>query len=334
VARALVLERPAPAEAGPLRLAERSPGQPGRGELLLRVEACAVCRTDLQLCEGDLAPRTLPVVPGHQAVGRVEEVGAGVEGWTVGQRAGVGWLASTCGQCSACTTGRENLCPEARFTGWDVDGGFAETMIARADFAFHLPEDADPAALAPLLCGGVIGHRSLRLSGVAPGGRLGLFGFGASALQVIQVAGHWGCEVFVVSRSVRELDRALALGAAWAGGYDEAVPVPLDAAITFAPVGDVVVAALRALAPGGTVTINAIHLDRIREFDYGLLWLERGLRSVANSTRQDAREYLESAREIPVRTVVETHPLEDGNAALRRLASGAVEGAAVLVRGS
>jgi propanol-preferring alcohol dehydrogenase len=297
------------------------------------VHDCAVCRTDLQICEGDVVARRLPVVPGHQAVGRVEAVGAGVDGWHVGDRAGIGWLAWTCGDCAACRSGRENLCPDARFTGWDVDGGYAEHAVVDADFAFHLASTLPDEHVAPLLCGGVIGYRALKLSDIQPGGRLGLYGFGASALQAIQVARHWGCQVYVVTRSDRERRRGLDLGAAWAGGYDDAVPVALDAAVTFAPVGSVVIAALRALAPGGTVAINAIHLDRIPEFDYDLLWLERGLRSVANYTRQDAREYLELARTIPIRTEIETHPLADGNAALQRLKRGDVSGAAVLRTG-
>jgi propanol-preferring alcohol dehydrogenase len=328
--RAMVLEEPAPAEDGPLRLHSRGPLVPGPGELLLRVHACAVCRTDLQICEGDLAARRLPIVPGHQAVGRVEAVGSGVHDWSPGERAGVGWLASSCGHCRACTSGHENLCPEARFTGWDVDGGDAEEMIVRADYAFRLPSALDDEAAAPLLCGGVIGYRALKVSGIVPGGRLGLFGFGASALQAIQVARHWDCAVYVVTRSQAEQERARRLDAAWVGGYDETLSVALDAAVTFAPAGAVVIAALRALAPGGTVAINAIHLDGIPAFDYDLLWLERGLRSVANSTRQDAREYLALAEAIPIRTEIETHALEDANVALRRLKHGEVAGAAVL----
>ena len=331
--RALVLERPAPAEESPLTAGTRPVPTPGPGQLLLRVSDCAVCRTDLQVCEGDVVARRLPIVPGHQAVGRVEALGADVEGWSVGDRAGIGWLAWTCGGCTACRGGHENLCPDARFTGWDVDGGYAEHAIVEADFALRLPSALPDEHAAPLLCGGVIGYRALKLSGIQPGGRLGLYGFGASALQAIQVARHWGCRVYVVTRSERERRRGLDLGAAWAGGYDDAVPVALDAAVTFAPVGSAVIAALRALAPGGTVAINAIHLDRIPEFDYDLLWLERGLRSVANYTRQDAREYLDLARAIPIRTEIETHLLEDANAALVRLKSGEVEGAAVLATG-
>jgi propanol-preferring alcohol dehydrogenase len=329
--RALVLEAPAAASAGPLRLRDREPPEPGPGELVIEVAACAVCRTDLQICEGDLAARRLPVVPGHQAVGTVAAVGDGVEGWQRGERAGIAWLGGWCGRCRHCLAGRENLCEQAEFTGWTRDGGFAEQVRVRAQAALRLPAGFDDLAAAPLLCGGVIGYRSLRISGIRPGGRLGLYGFGASALCAIQVARHWGCEVFVCTRSAAERARALELGAAWAGGYDELPPAPLDAAITFAPSGDVVVEALRAVDRGGTVAINAIHLDRVPEFPYELLWLERSLRSVANFTRRDAEELLALAAEIPIRTTVEPHPLADGNRALERLARGEVEGAAVLV---
>ena len=328
---ALVLTAPARAEVRPLKLTELAEPVAGPGELLLRVGACAVCRTDLQLCEGDLAARTLPIVPGHQAVGRVEAVGACVDGWTSGDRAAVMWLASSCGDCRMCRSGRENLCAAARFTGWDVDGGFAERIVVRADFALRPPDGFDDADAAPLLCGGIIGYRSLRVAGVLPGSRLGLYGFGASARLALQVATHWSCEVFVCTRSQREQEAARALGAVWSGGYDETPPVPLEAAITFAPVGDVVVAALRALERGGTVAVNAIHLDRIPEFAYEHLWWERSLRSVANVTREDARAFLSLASEIPITTSVELHPLADGNKALQRIARGEVPGAAVLV---
>lgn len=328
--RAAVLRSPARIGAEPLELAELPDSRPGPGEILLRVSACGVCRTDLQLAEGDIAARRLPIVPGHQAVGTIVAMGAGVEGWNAGDRAGVAWLASTCGECRHCLGGRENLCEAARFTGWDRDGGYAEQMVARADFAFPLPDNFDDLAAAPLLCGGVIGYRSLKVSGIAPGGRLGLYGFGASASLALQVARHWGCEVFVATRSAREQARARALGAAWAGGYDERPPVPLDAAITFAPAGDVVVRALEAVDRGGTVAINAIHLDRVPEFSYDLLWLERSIRSVANFTRMDAREFLELAASIPIRTSVEAFGLDEANLALERLANGQISGAAVL----
>jgi propanol-preferring alcohol dehydrogenase len=325
------LERPAAAAAGPLVLRGLADPLPGPGELLIRVTACGVCRTDLQLAEGELPPRLLPITPGHQAVGVVESLGEGATGWATGDRAGVAWLASTCGACAHCRAGRENLCVAATFTGWDRDGGFSTHLVARADFAHRLPAAFPDLAAAPLLCGGVIGYRSLRVCGIQPGQRLGLYGFGASALCAIQVATYWGCEVFVCTRSEREQQRARDLGAAWAGGYDDTPPVPLDAAVTFAPAGDVVVAALKALDRGGTVAVNAIHLDRVPEFSYDYLWWERSIRSVANFTRQDAREFLDLASVIPVRTSVEAHALRDANVALGRLASGQVSGAAVLV---
>jgi propanol-preferring alcohol dehydrogenase len=329
--RALVLDKPAPASTAPLQLLERDRPEPVAGDLLLRVAACGVCRTDLQLAEGDLEAHRLPIVLGHQIVGRVEALGPGVADWNVGDRAGVTWLAGACGRCPRCRESRENLCEFATFTGWDRDGGYAEFTTARADVAVRLPDTIDDLAAAPLLCGGVIGYRSLRISGIEPGGRLGLFGFGASARLAIQVATHWGCSVFVCTRSETDQRRALELGAVWAGGYDDAPPKPLDAAITFAPVGDVVIAALRTLDRGGTVAINAIHLDRIPEFSYDLLWWERCVRSVANVTRRDAREFIELAASIPIRADIELHPLADGNIALQRVAEGSVHGAAVLV---
>jgi propanol-preferring alcohol dehydrogenase len=330
--RALVLEHPAPLAAGePVRLREVPEPEPGAGELLIRVGACAVCRTDLQLVEGDLPAHRLPIIPGHQVVGRVESLGEGVRGWSVGERAAVGWLAATCGTCRACRGGRENLCASARFTAWDRDGGFAERIVVGADVALRVPDGFDDPAAAPLLCGGVIGYRSLLVSGIQPGGRLGLYGFGASARLAIQVAHYWGCEVHVAARSAGERARALAAGAASVGGYHDPPPVPLDAAVTFAPSGVVVVAALRALDRGGTVAINAIHLDGIPAFDYERLWWERSLRSVANYTRDDARSFLDLAATIPVRTETELFPLRDGVVALRRLAAGTLDGTAVLV---
>jgi propanol-preferring alcohol dehydrogenase len=319
---------------GPLRLVQRDEPVPGGGELLLRLTACAVCRTDLQLATGDLTPRRLPIVPGHQAVGRVAAVGAGVTGWSIGDRAGVYWLFGTDGTCRFCRSGRENLCESAAFTGWDRDGGFAEATVARADVAVRIPDGFADLDAAPLLCGGVIGFRALHVSGIQPGGRLGLYGFGASALLCIQVARHWGCEVHVRARSETERQRALDLGAASVGGYDDPPPHPLDAAITTAPAGDVVVAALRAVDRGGVVAVNAIHLDRVPEFSYDWLWWERQLRSVANVTRRDAAEFMELAASIPIRTAVDVFPLEAGNEALRALAAGTIHGAAVLTMAS
>jgi propanol-preferring alcohol dehydrogenase len=294
----------------------------GPGEVIVEVAACGVCRTDLQIVSGDIAMRKRPVIPGHQVVGRI----AGT-----GERVGLAWLAGACGRCRQCRAGQENLCELADFRGWTVDGGYAERVAARRDFTFPLPDGMSDIEAAPLLCAGIIGYRSLRLSGIEPGGRLGLFGFGSSAHLAIQVARHWGCEVLVFSRSPAEHDLARELGAAWVGGYDDPPPDPLDAAVTFAPAGAVVVAALRALAPGATVAINAIHLDGIPAFDYDLLWRERMLRSVANFTRADATAFLELAAEIPVRAQTQTFPLAEAPEALARLAAGEVQGSAVLV---
>lgn len=326
-----MLEHPAPAQRHPLVMRERPDPEPGEGEVVVELRACGVCRTDLQIAEGDLTARRLPIIPGHQAVGSVVALGPGASGWTVGDRVGAYWLASTCGRCRFCLADRENLCLRAEFNGWDRDGGYAERMVARAEYLVSLPPGLDDVSAAPLLCGGVIGYRALRVSGISPGGRLGLYGFGASAICAIQVAAHWGCEIAVCTRSETERVRARELGASWVGGYDERPPWPLDAAVTFAPVGDVVVSALRALDRGGTVAVNAIHLDRIPEFAYEPLWMERGIRSVANVTRADAAEFMELAGRIPVRTTFEEHPLQDANLALERVASGEVRGSAVLV---
>ncbi len=300
----------------------------------LRVTACGVCRTDLQLCEGDLAARRLPIVPGHQVTGTVAAVGDGVDGWAPGDRAGITWLAGTDGTCRFCRTGRENLCEAATFTGWDRDGGYADAVVARADVLVRLPASYPDLAAAPLLCGGVIGYRSLRVAGLGPdsaGARLGLYGFGASARLALQVARAWGVDAFVATRSASERSRALELGASWAGGLDDKPPVALDAAVTFAPVGSVVAAALRALDRGGVVAINAIHLDGLPAMPYEDLWWERSIRSVANVTRQDAAEFLELADRVGIATDVETYALADANLALARLAAGEVRGTAVLV---
>jgi alcohol dehydrogenase, propanol-preferring len=330
----LELPRQAPLAEGPLRPVQREEPAPGPGELLLRLTACAVCRTDLQLATGDLAARRLPIVPGHQAVGRVAAIGEGVTGWSAGDRAGAYWLFGTDGTCRFCRSGRENLCESAEFTGWDRDGGFAEAMLARADVAVRIPDGFADLDAAPLLCGGVIGYRALRVSGIEPGGRLGLYGFGASASLCIQVARHWGCEVHVRARSETERQRALELGAVSVGGYDDPPPHPLDAAITTAPVGDVVMAALRAVDRGGIVAVNAIHLDRVPEFPYDWLWWERQLRSVANVTRRDAAEFMGLAASIPIKTAAQLFPLEAANEALQALDAGAIRGAAVLTMGS
>lgn len=329
--RAARLDRPGALPAAPLELVEVPAPVPGPGEVLVEVAACGVCRTDLQLCTGDLPAHQLPVVPGHQVVGRVVALGSGVTTPGLGDRVGITWLAGTCGRCRFCTRGDENLCGSATFTGWDRDGGFAELVTARADFVHRLPAGPADADLAPLLCAGVIGYRSLGVCGVRPGQRLGLFGFGASASIVIQVAVHREIEVFVCTRSERERSVARELGAAWAGDFDEAPPRQLDAAITTAPVGDAIVYALRSLDRGGVVAVNAIHLDRVPEFPYELLWWERQVRSVANVTRADAREFLELAAEIPIVTRHEDRPLSDATAALDDLAAGSVDGSVVLI---
>jgi propanol-preferring alcohol dehydrogenase len=328
--RALELAACGPIAGAPLRPVERPTPRPGSGQLVVRIAACAICRTDLQVVEGDLPRKRDRVIPGHQGVGRVTAVGSGVAGWSVGDRVGIGWLAATCGSCRWCTSGHENLCAAARFTGWDVDGAFATETAVDAEHAIRLPDGLTDDASAPLLCGGVIGYRALRLSGIRPGGRIGLYGFGASASLAIQIARYWGCEVHVRTRSPHDRGRALALGATTVAGYDSPPPPELDAAVTFAPSGDVVIAALRATARGGTVAINAIHLDGIPAFSYDALWWERGLRSVANYTRDDVDAFLALAATIPIHTDVEVFPLADANAALRRLARGDLEATGVL----
>ena len=327
--KAMVLFRP----GEPLRLTERPLPSPGRGEVRLRVLACGVCRTDLHVVDGELPDLGRPVVPGHQIVGVVEVLGPGVERLAAGQRVGVPWLGWTCGTCRFCASGRENLCGEARFTGYQLDGGFAEQAVADARYCFPVPKGYPDAQAAPLLCAGFIGYRSLRMAGDA--GRLGLYGFGAAAHIVIQVARHEGRRVFAF---VRPGDRearafALSLGAEWAGDSGETPPEPLDAAILFAPAGELVPAALRAVERGGTVVCAGIHMSDIPSFPYRILWEERVVRSVANLTRRDGEEFLALAPTVPVRTEVEAFPLNAANEALDRLRAGRVRGAAVLVVG-
>jgi propanol-preferring alcohol dehydrogenase len=315
----------------PLRLdrdaAER---EPGPGEALVAVHACGVCRTDLHISDGELDLPRLPLVPGHQVVGTVLATGDGAE-LARGARVGIPWLGWTCGECRYCTTGRENLCVRARFTGLDVDGGYATRAVADARYCFALPEGYGDLDAAPLLCAGLIGHRALRMCGDAE--RLGLYGFGASAHIVAQVARHQGRRVFAFTRADDEQAQSLALelGAEWAGDSLGPAPEELDAAIVFAPVGALVPAALRATAKGGTVVCAGIHMSDIPSFPYSLLWEERVVRSVANLTRADAKEFMALAPLVPVRTEVETFPLEDANRALDRLRRGEVRGAAVLV---
>jgi alcohol dehydrogenase, propanol-preferring len=304
----------------PLRTADVSEPEPGPGQLLLRVHACGVCRTDLHLRDGEIEPGHLPLVLGHQIVATTES----------GDRVGVPWLAWTCGECEYCLSGRENLCRRARFTGRDVDGGFAEYAVADERFCFPLPHDMSDEQVAPLLCAGLIGHRALRLAG--DGERLGLYGFGASAHIVCQVAVHQGRRVFAFTRVEDTAAQALAcsLGALWAGDAMKPGPEPLDAAIIFAPAGALVPAALRATAPGATVVCAGIHMSDIPSFPYRDLWEERILRSVANLTRADAEDFLALAPQVPVRTTVQPFPLEEAETALERLRAGRIEGAAVV----
>ena len=328
--RAMLLDAP----GRPLRPAEVPVPSPGPGQLLLRVRACAVCRTDLHVVDGELPEPKLPLVPGHEIVGTVAALGEGVEGFAEGERVGVPWLGWTCGACRYCRSGRENLCPAARFTGYTLDGGYAEHTVADARFCFPLPAEYADAEAAPLLCAGLIGWRSLRMAGDAE--RLGIYGFGAAAHIVAQVARHQGRKVFAFTRRGDEEAQRFAreLGAAWAGASDERPPEELDAALLFAPVGALVPAALRAVARGGTVVCGGIHMSDIPSFPYDILWGERAVRSVANLTREDGREFLALAPAVPVRTEVEVPPLEDANRALERLRAGEVRGAAVLVPGA
>jgi alcohol dehydrogenase, propanol-preferring len=327
--KAMVLARP----GAPLREEERPLPSPGEGQVRLRVLACGVCRTDLHVVDGEMPDLGRPVVPGHQIVGVVDAVGSRVGRLALGQRVGVPWLGWTCGRCRFCTSGRENLCGDARFTGYHIDGGFAEQAVADERYCFPIPEGYPDVQAAPFLCAGLIGYRSLRMAGDAA--RLGLYGFGAAAHIVVQVARHQGRRVFAFTRPGDREARAfaLSLGAEWVGESGEAPPEPLDAAILFAPAGELVPAALRAVDRGGTVVCAGIHMSDIPSFPYRILWEERVVRSVANLTRRDGEEFLALAPTIPVRTEVEVLPLAAANEALDRLRSGRVRGAAVLTVG-
>ncbi len=325
--RAMILRAP----GTPLVLEERARPRPGPSELLLRVLACGVCRTDLHVVDGELPNPASPITPGHEIVGRVEAIGAKARGFSPGQRVGVPWLGRTCGHCPYCAGGRENLCDDPEFTGYTRDGGYATHVVADASFCFPLSEAEDAAEQAPLLCAGLIGWRSLKMTGEARD--LGIYGFGAAAHIVAQVARHQGRRVFAFVRPGDDEARrfALSLGAVWAGGSDEAPPEKLNAAIIFAPVGALVPRALAATRKGGVVVCGGIHMSDIPSFPYALLWEERKLLSVANLTRDDAREFLELAPRIGVRTHVARYPLEDANRALADLREGRLQGAAVLI---
>jgi propanol-preferring alcohol dehydrogenase len=328
--KAAVLNLPEEISKHPLRIEQLPQPLAKTGQVLLRVRACGVCRTDLHIVEGELPPRRKNMVPGHQIVGEIME-GATPE-LPLGTRVGVSWIGGIDGNCWYCRHQLENLCDSPTFTGYTVDGGYAEYAVARADFVFPLPQALDDLHAAPLLCAGIIGFRSLRVAGVAPGERVGLFGFGASAHLAIAVLRAWKCEVYVSTRGAAHRQLAESLGAAWVGNETDKPPVELDRAVTFAPSGDVVVAALGSLRKGGVVAINAIHLDRIPQFDYdSLLWGERQMRSVANMTRADARDFLQIASEIKLRPQVTAFPLDQANEALAAVKSDAINGAAVLI---
>jgi propanol-preferring alcohol dehydrogenase len=330
--RALRVHAPAAIATAPLR-ADRVPvPEPGPGEVRVRVTACAICRTDLHVIEGDLPFPGRPVVPGHQVVGVVDALGPGVRGFAPGERAGIAWLRSTCGTCRDCAEGRENLCDRARFTGYHADGGYAEYALAPADFAYHLPPGIADVEAAPLLCAGIIGYRALRRSGIRPGGRLALFGFGSSAHISLQVARHWGCEVLVVTRGARHRDLARALGAAWVGGPGEAPPALADAAIVFAPAGEVVPPALEAVGKGGTVALAGIHMTDIPRLDYDRhLFREKVLTSVTANTREDGRGLFAVAEAAGLRPRTTVFPLAAANQALLALARDEIAGTGVLV---
>jgi propanol-preferring alcohol dehydrogenase len=325
--RAMVLE-----SAGrPLRVARVRAPAPGPGQVRVKVHACGICRTDLHILDGELQRPKLPLILGHQIVGTVEALGEGVSATAVGERVGIPWLGWTCGRCRYCLSGRENLCDQAKFTGYDIDGGFAERAVADHRFAFPIPIGYPAAQAAPLLCAGLIGYRSLMMTGEAE--RLGIFGYGAAAHMVTQVARHQGRRVFAFTRpgDTRSQEFALEMGAEWAGDTSQAAPEELDAAIIFAPAGELVPTALRAVGKGGVVVCGGIHMSDIPSFPYEILWGERMVRSVANLTRSDGAGFLALAPEVPVRTEVELFPLEEANEALERLRRGAIRGAAVLV---
>lgn len=329
--KAAILEAPKPIEEAPLRIAEVPEPIPGSGEIRIRVAACGMCHTDLHVVEGELPCKKLPIIPGHQVVGLVDAIGAGVGRFRAGDRVGLAWLYSTCGQCRFCQRGQENLCAEARFTGYDVDGGYAEYIVAPQEFAYPVPDRFSDIQAAPLLCAGIIGFRALRQAQIEKGGRLGFYGFGASAHIAIQVAVHWGCEVFVFTRSEGHRRLARELGAVWTGGADGLPPQLLDSAIIFAPVGELVPLALRALDRGGTLALAGIHMSPIPQLDYASIYHEKTVRSVANSTRQDAEDFLSLAAAIPVRTTVEVFSLEEANRTLLLLKQGSIQGAGVLM---
>ena len=328
--KAMQITTPQPVENNPLQSVEVSMRQPLGKDVLLQVRTCGICHTDLHIVEGELPPKKTPVIPGHQIVGIVKRFGKNVTGLKYGDRVGVPWMHWACDECEFCERGDENLCENAKFTGYDVDGGFAEQMIAHSDFVYPIPLRFSDEEAAPLLCAGIIGFRALRLCNIKPGERLGLFGFGASAHIAVQIANYWKCEVYAFSRSEAHRKLAEKLGATWTGTANEIPPKPIDRAISFAPAGDLVPKALGMLRKGGTLALAGIYMSPIPSLEYSLLYHERTVRSVANSTRQDAVEFLKIADQIPVKTEVEVFTLQDANRALQLLKEGKIQGAGVL----
>jgi alcohol dehydrogenase, propanol-preferring len=328
--RAMVLAKPGPVEQSPLKLDEVTLPLPQPGQIRVRVRFCGLCHTDLHTVEGDLSLPRLPLIPGHQIVGIVNALGAGARRFKEGDRVGIPWLHSTDGRCEYCRQGLENLCDNARFTGYHVDGGYAEFTVVGEDYAYPIPKVFSDESAAPLLCAGIIGYRSFRLSGVRSGQRLGLYGFGASAHLVLQFARHLGCEVYVFTRTPSHRELAKKLGAAWVGAAEDTPPQPLEAAIIFAPAGGLVPQALRVLRKAGTLALAGITMSPIPQIDYSLLYHERVVRSVANSTRRYAREFLELAAEVPLRTEIQVFDLEQANQALQALKKSEIRAAGVL----
>jgi propanol-preferring alcohol dehydrogenase len=330
--KAMVLRQPAPVEAAPLVLEERPPPEPRAHEVRIRVHTCGICRTDLHIVEGELAPQQSAIVPGHQVVGVVDARGPGCSRWNLGDRIGIAWLRSTCGRCARCQRGDENLCDACRFTGYHADGGYAEHAVVDENFAYAIPAALGSSEAAPLLCAGIIGYRALRRANMQPGCRLGLYGFGGSAHIAIQVARHFGCRIFVMTREAKHRRLAAELGAEWTGAADASPPEKLDSAVLFAPVGHLVPPALAALDRGGTLSLAGIYLSKIPPLDYEAhLFQERNLRSVTANTRQDGSELLDLAAQIPIRTHTVPFDLADANTALRQLKYDGFEGAGVLM---
>lgn len=328
--KACLLRTPTKIESNPLQYIDVADPKPGTGQVLVRVRVCGVCRTDLHVIEGELPQKLSPIIPGHQVVGTVEELGTGVTRFSIGARVGIAWLHKTDGTCQYCRRGEENLCDAPLFTGYSVNGGYAEWIVAPAAFVYPIPEGLAAEHAAPLLCAGIIGYRCLRMAQLERGAKLGFYGFGAAAHVAIQVARYWGVEVYASTRDARHQELAKELGAKWAGGTLDAPPEELDAAIVFAPAGEIVPAALRALRKGGRLILGGIHMSDIPSFGYDLLYGERMIRSVANNTRQDGEEFLKIAAEIPIHTQVQTYPLAEANRALNALKNDAIVGAAVI----